>query len=316
MEMRTLGESKLRVSRLCYGSLTLSPLQHNYSLNQSSSLLLKALESGVNFIDTAEIYQNYFQINAALALHPYPVVIATKAYAYTREQAKFSLKKAQEELNREVIDIFLLHEQESSQTLQGHLPALEYWNECKEQGTIRAVGISTHYVSAVKAASHMKEVQVIHPLINLSSMGIRDGSAEDMMLALDEARNRGKGIYIMKPLAGGHLKERAKEALSFIRDEVPADAVALGMGTAEEIDYAVHFFSNQSVPEEIQDKITRKPRKLLHLPEECTTCRKCVESCPQGALSWNTAGPVVDHESCFFCGYCGAACPQFCWRII
>jgi len=310
-----LGDTGIRVSRLCYGSLTLGPLQQNLSLHQGSSLIRRALEGGINFIDTAEIYDTSPYISRALRGWYGEVVVATKAYVYTREQARKSLENARKELDREVVDIFLLHEQESRQTLEGHRPALEYLNECREKGIIKATGISTHFVEAVRVATLMPEVQIIHPLVNLEGTGIRDGSASDMVDAIGKARENGKGIYAMKPLAGGHLLGRVDEALGFARDKCQADSIAVGLGNPAEIDYALNFFGAKEVPEEVKKRAGNHKKKLLHLPEECNGCLSCLEACPQDALTWD-GGPVIDEAKCLCCGYCGAACPTFCWRII
>ena len=54
MEYRVLGSTGLRVSRICFGSLTMGKLQANLPLAQGSALREYAFESGINFIDTAE----------------------------------------------------------------------------------------------------------------------------------------------------------------------------------------------------------------------------------------------------------------------
>ena len=167
MEYRKLGESGLKVSRLCFGALTIGPLQAKLSVKDGAALIKRALEGGVNFIDTAELYNTYSHIAAALKNNREKVVITTKTYAYTREKAAASLKRALRELNTDYIDIFLLHEQESALTLKGHYPALRYLDEARRRGIIKAVGISCHTVEAVKAAMEYEEIKFIHPIFNI-----------------------------------------------------------------------------------------------------------------------------------------------------
>ena len=57
-----LGNTSIKVSRMCFGSLTIGPLQRNLPLAEGSSLIRTALEAGVNFIDTAQLYRNYSYI--------------------------------------------------------------------------------------------------------------------------------------------------------------------------------------------------------------------------------------------------------------
>lgn len=83
-------------------------------------LLTYALEQGINFFDTAELYENYAHIREALKDWQGQTIIATKSYAYAAVTAAASLERARRELNRDYIDIILLHEQESEHTLRGH----------------------------------------------------------------------------------------------------------------------------------------------------------------------------------------------------
>ncbi len=120
MDYRILGNSKLRVSRLCFGSLTIGPLQANLGIAEGIAVIKTAFDMGVNFIDTAELYGTYDYIRKAVKGRREDIIISSKCYAYTREGAEKSLKKALDELDTDYIDIFSLHEQESEFTLQGH----------------------------------------------------------------------------------------------------------------------------------------------------------------------------------------------------
>ena len=119
MQYRKLGTTDLTVSRLCFGSLTISPLQANLSVEDGADIILFAMEIGVNFIDTAEFYRNYQYINRALKKAKRDLIISTKSYAYTYSGMKESVEKARKETGKDVIDIFMLHEQETEITLNG-----------------------------------------------------------------------------------------------------------------------------------------------------------------------------------------------------
>ncbi len=97
MEYRILGQSGLEVSRLCFGALTIGPLQRNLTAEEGGAIIRHALELGVNFIDTAELYGTYEHIRFALknwqSKRP-PIIVATKSYAYTREGMERSLEMA------------------------------------------------------------------------------------------------------------------------------------------------------------------------------------------------------------------------------
>lgn len=314
MERRELGKTGLWVSRLCFGTLPLGPLQLDLPPSRGGALILLALELGVNFIDTAELYENYSHIRWALERWQGEVVVATKSYAYTREGMQASLERARRELNRDFIDIFLLHEQESRLTLKGHRPALEYLLEAKAKGMVRAVGVSTHTVDVTAAAAEMPELDVIHPIINFRGLGIIDGGREEMEAAVKAAYARGKGIYGMKPLGGGNLLGRLDDAFAYVLAFPWAHSVAVGMQTSEEVQYNVALFSGESIPPELA-RAVRSRRRQLHIADWCQGCGTCARHCPQEALVLVRGRMEVQRERCLLCGYCGAYCPHFCIKI-
>jgi len=179
MERVQLGNTNIQVSRLCFGSLTMTPFQANLSIKEGAYLIEYAYEKGINFIDTSQIYENYDYIKTALkGIKREDYVIATKTYAYTKEMAKESLELALKSLGTDYIDIFLLHEQESIHTVRGHFEAIEYFLKAKEKGIIRAIGISTHRIAGVLAAKEVKEIEIVHPIVNKYGIGIQDGNIE------------------------------------------------------------------------------------------------------------------------------------------
>ena len=188
MQYTTLGESGLSVSRLCIGSLTVSPVQANLPPERAAEVLAYAFSRGICFTDTAQYYENYPLIRRALKLYGGDVVISTKTYAYTREMAIEAVEQARRELDRDVIDIFMLHEQESYETLRGHREALEYLFECKSRGIIRAGGASMHHIAAVRGVIEMHRrgipLDVIHPIFNRAGYGIADGDIGEMQAAV------------------------------------------------------------------------------------------------------------------------------------
>ncbi|WP_031515615.1 aldo/keto reductase [Desulfofalx alkaliphila] len=315
MQYRLLGNTQIKVSRLCFGALTIGPLQANLTLQQGAAVLRRALECGVNFIDTAEYYQTYPYIKEAIKGWDSEVYIATKSYAYTAEGMKESLETALRELNRDWVDIFLLHEQESRLTIEGHYEALEYLLKAKEAGKVRAVGISTHCVDGVLAAASFNEIDVIHPLINIEGVGIQDGTVNDMLDAIKVAYNANKGLYGMKALGGGNLLARYDEAVDYVLALNELASVAMGMQTLDEVDYNVKKFNNEKIPLELQLRVKRQPRKL-HIDRWCQGCGACVERCQAGALSLVDNKAVVNKDLCRLCGYCGAVCPEFCIKVI
>lgn len=314
MEYRQLGRTGLQISRLCFGALTMGPLQRGLSPEQGSEVLRRALDLGVNFIDTAELYQTYDHIRLALQgfESDRPVVVTTKSYAYTREGMLQSLEKAQRGLGLDCVPIFMLHEQESSHTLRGHWPALEVLWEAKKAGVVKAVGISTHHIEGVLAASRIPEIDVISPLINSTGIGIQGGSRDEMLSAIAEAVKKDKGIVAMKPLGGGHLLAHWSSALDYVLVRPEIHSIAVGMKAVREVEHNVAFFEGRrDLP--TPELTTRR----LHVDDWCIGCGACVNACPNGALEIQGGkATVVSRDECVFCGYCGASCPEFAIKVI
>ncbi len=314
-----LGGTGIKVSRLCFGTLTIGPLQARLSINQGAKLIRYAIEKGVNFLDTAEIYDTYPYIKQACQGLEKEIVIATRSYAYTAQDMQDSVKKACRELEREYIDVFLLHEMDSALLIKGHWPAVEYLLKAKEAGLVRALGISTHTVAGVRAATLIPEIDIIHCLINLDGIGISDGTPKDMLAAIKQAAHFDKGLYGMKALGGGHLISRPEEALSFVLRIPELASCAVGMQAKAEVDYNIAFFSQQKVPAVILKQLKQqvgKQKRRLHIENWCTGCGRCVERCHAKALFVVDGRVKVDESLCRLCGYCGGVCPEFCLKII
>ncbi|MDA8236200.1 MAG: aldo/keto reductase [Clostridia bacterium] len=315
MECRYLGDTGINVSRMCFGALTIGPLQERLPLGEGAAVIRSALEHGVNFIDTAQMYGTYSYIRKALKGFGGQVVVASKSYAYTREDMAKALEEARREMDLDVVDIFMLHEQESIQTIRGHGEALDFLVEAKAKGLVRAVGLSTHRVSGVEAAIQVPEIQVVHPMVNFKGVGIQDGTIKDMLAVLDKAYRAGKGIYGMKPLGGGNLMHQFEEAFSFVLGLPQLASVALGMKSVAEVELNVQIFNGEKVSPQLMDKVRGLTRRL-HIEDWCQQCGRCIERCHSGALTMAGGKVAVEKEKCVLCGYCGAVCAEFCIKII
>jgi len=317
LEYRSLGATGIRVSRLCLGALTISPLQRNLPVEAGAKVILRALELGVNFIDTSQFYRAYPPIARALQLYSGrdEVIIATKSYAHDASGMQKALEEALRELRRDYIDIFLLHEQESMLTIRGHWGAVEYLLKAKEKGLVRAVGISTHYIQGVRAAALVPEFDLISPLINCTGVGIADGTRDEMEEAIQFARQCGKGIYAMKALGGGHLLDRLDEAFAYLLQMEELAAIAVGMRNQAEVEMNVCLFEGRRVPDAVRMAAAAVPRRL-HVEDWCIACGKCVEICSSRAMALVNGKAKADSSRCALCGYCGAHCPEFAIKVI
>lgn len=294
--------------------MTLGPLQGNYNLDEGSEIMAYAMKKGVVFFDTAQLYETYEYIELAAKKSGIDPIISTKSYAYDRKGAVEAFEEARKRLNRDVIDIFMMHEQESRLTLRGHREALEFYLEQKEKGNIRAVGVSTHNVEVVEAASDMVEIDVIHPIYNSSSIGINDGNSIDMATAIEKANKSGKGIFSMKPLGGGNLIQDYYGSMSFVLGNKNIHSVAIGMKSKCEVDMNIAIVNNQVPPDDVVEKVALQNRSL-HIEFWCEKCGRCVERCKQDALRMENGAIAIDYDKCVLCGYCSSVCPAFAIKV-
>lgn len=314
MQYTELGKTGITVSRMCFGALIIGPLQVNLKPGEGAHVIRAALERGVSFIDTAELYGTYDHIREALKGLDKRPVIATKSYAWNAEGAAQSVENARRGLDADVLDIFMMHEQESRLTLRGHREALEFYLNEREKGRIKAVGVSTHNVEVVKAICEMPEIDVVHPLVNKSGIGIGDGTIDDMLEAVSKAWECGKGVYSMKPLGGGNLLHSYEECMDFVLDLPFIHSIAIGMQNIDEVEMNVLRFEGEDIPERLKESAAIR-EKHLHIDYWCASCGKCIERCGQGALSLVDGEVTADRDKCVLCGYCGSVCPQFAIKI-
>lgn len=308
-----MGYTGLSVSKLCFGTLTVGPHQKDFSPEAAADLFGQAFQLGVNFFDTAEIYDTYRHLAPALRKFP-EMIVASRSYAVTASEMRESIEKARKELDRDYIDLFGLHEVENAAALKGHREALDYLSKAKADGIIKAVMISTHTVAGVRAGATEPAVDVVHPLINRDGFGIRGGSVAEMVAAIRTAREFGKGIYGMKVLAGGHLINNAPAAFAFINELNCVDAVAVGMQSLAEVKMNLALLAGLPPPPDLESQISLEERRL-RIAGWCQGCGRCVAKCGFNALTVINGRVEVDPSKCVRCGYCARVCPEFCLKI-
>ena len=206
----TFSLGDLTIHRLGFGSMQLTgpgvwgPPK---DVDEAKRVLRRAVELGVDFIDTADSYGPYVAEEIVRdALHPYDgLVIATKAGllrtgpdvwvplgfpAYLRQEAEMSLRR----LGVETIDLFQLHRIDDKFPLEDQIGELV---KLQEEGKIRHIGLSEVDVEQLHAAQKVAEIVSVQNLYNLNTR-----KAEAL---LDEATEQGIGFIPWFPLAAGPL---------------------------------------------------------------------------------------------------------------
>ncbi|HBL51154.1 MAG TPA: aldo/keto reductase [Firmicutes bacterium] len=312
-----LGKSGISVSELAFGTLPMGPMQANLTPEDGAKAIVRALELGVNFIDTATMYRTYEPIRLALTMHPTAdVVINSKSAAATYEDMERDIELARTSLGR-YPDIFMLHGARAAQPIEERPGAIECLCEYKAKGRLRAIGISTHYAHVAKAVASLDYIDVVHPLINRMGLGIMGGTREEMVEAIALLGKAGKGVYAMKALGGGNGLDQFAENISYVRNLEGMQAIAVGMISPQEVETDVAFFENVPLTAEMQAAITDSKRhKRIVVQAWCEGCGACVQTCPSGAISLQDGKAHCDPSKCVLCGYCTPGCPAFAIRVV
>ncbi|MBS3899184.1 MAG: aldo/keto reductase [Dethiobacter sp.] len=315
MKYVKLGKTESVVSQFVFGTLTMGILQRNIAVEEGAHLMRQALERGVTFLDTAQAYGTYSHIRKALDGHHGQTVIASKSGKQDYEGMAEAVEEARRELNRDVIDVFLLHavqrEDDLDRRRQG---AWQCLLEMKEKGLVKAVGLSTHNLKIVEIVTEWPEVDVIHPIFNKLNFGLINEENKNPAEVLRRAFEKGIGLYGMKPLAGGHLYQDAVSALRFAFNFPFLHAVAVGMVKTEELAVNLKIYYGKEVGR--TELAAAAENKRMYVIPFCKGCGDCLAACDQGAISMVAEKASIEHSSCILCGYCRRECPHSMIRII
>jgi predicted aldo/keto reductase-like oxidoreductase len=320
-----LGRSGLEVSELSLGTLILGRIQADLSVEDGAKPVARAMELGINFIDTAAAYGSQLHVRKGLQGFTGEVLLSTKSHGRTREAVQKDFETSLNELGRGYLDVYQLHLVNNAKELEERRDVLNFLLELKQQKLIRAIGASVHRVEGAKAVAAEKSFDVLFPVLNSHGLGIIDGTIEEMSAVCRQAKERGMGIMAMKPLGGGHLRKSPGACFDFLRGLGFVDTICVGMKTPAEVDMNVLTIEGRPIPPEIRTRI-ETTRRQLKIYDRCLGCGACAEACAQGALSVDAskADPAkgkkgmaaVDHNLCILCGYCAEACPELALRVI
>ena len=222
MQKRKLGKSNLEVSAIGLGCMGLS-FGYGPAVDKQHgiSLIRAAVERGVTFFDTAEVYgpfTNEELVGEALAPFRAQVVIATKfgfkidptsgkqvglgsRPEHVKEVAEASLKR----LKTDVIDLFYQHRVDPNVPIEDVAGAVK---ELIQQGKVRHFGLSEAGVQTIR---HAHKVQPVAALQSEYSLWFREPEKE-VMATLEEL---GIGFVPFSPLGKGFLTGKINEDTKF-----------------------------------------------------------------------------------------------------
>jgi predicted aldo/keto reductase-like oxidoreductase len=319
--MIRLGKTGLMVSRVGMGGI---PLQRP-SEEEAIQIVHRALELGVNFIDTAAGYGNsegrFGRALAALGGRRDQVVIATKSGQRGKTEAAAELDRSLERLQTDFVDIWQLHNISSAEAyaqVTGSGGSLEAAQEALQVGKIKHIGLSSHNLDVAMEAVRSGLFETIQFPFNYVTR-----EPADELIPLAKALD--VGFIGMKPFAGGQLGDATlsiKYVLQF--DSVVPDPGVEKVSEIEEIVSIVESGDWALSAQERQEIEARRAELGTQFCRQCGYCQPCPQGIPismvmitQGMwklwpretfLDW--MGRVMDGaRNCVQCGECETKCP-------
>lgn len=219
MDYINLGRSGLKVSRICLGAMSYgTPKWRDWVLNEEDSrpFFKRAIESGINFFDTADMYSNGMSEEiTGRALRDFArrdeVVIATKVYfpvgegpnqrGLSRAHIFRSIDRSLSRLGVDYVDLYQIHRYDYETPLEETLCAL---NDVVRSGKARYIGGSSMYAWQFTKALYISDVHGWTRFISMQNhynLLYREEEREMVPLCLEE----GIGMIPWSPLARGLL---------------------------------------------------------------------------------------------------------------
>jgi len=317
LKYSVLGKTGLNVSRVSFGGIPIQQLDQE----DANSLIGRAIELGINFIDTARGYTvSESLIGEALAGKRSNVFLATKSMARDKEGMRKDVDISLNNLKTDYVDLYQLHNVPTLEDFEKVMApggALEALLECKEKGLIKHIGITSHSIEVIEKALEYDIFETIQYPYNAI-----ETHAEEIF---KKAYEKNIGIIVMKPFAGGAITN-ANGALKFILEKEYITCAIPGMCSMEQLEQNVKAADNPVLDESEREELLKEARELGN-----TFCRRCgyCQPCPVGInipmmfmfegyytrynlQQWaqerfNTL-PVKASE-CVKCGLCETKCP-------
>lgn len=252
MQYRPLGKTGIKVSPYALGTMMLGAVG-NPDHDESTRIIHKALDAGINFVDTADFYSDGESeeiVGEAIKGRRDHVVLATKLSlpmgadpnqrGNSRRWIMTAVEDSLRRLQTDHIDLYQIHRPDPDTDIEETLSAL---SDLIRSGKVRAIGSSTMPASDIVEAQWVAEhrgferFRAEQPTYSVLNRGIERE-------VLPVAQRYGMGVLVWSPLAGGMLTGRIRKGresdlrrarmLRYMSDENRLDAVERLIPVAEQ----------------------------------------------------------------------------------
>jgi hypothetical protein len=292
VEYRRLGRTDLEVTPISFGAIKLPGI----SEDEAAACLNRALDLGINFIDTARNYKDSERkIGLGVGDRRDEYYLATKTGARDYDGAMEDLETSLDELQMDYIDIWQLHtvsNEENWQKVMAPDGALNAARQAEDEGVVGHVSITIHRAHGVmRKAIECGEFETIMLCYNPLD-------SEDVADILPLAKEADMGTIIMKALSGGQLTYPKEErqaglggpdalvagSLRWVLSNPHVDIVIPGMQTVEEVE------ENAALMDPVEPLSAHEREEVLkriadfggsyRYDQKCLRCGYC-QPCPQ-----------------------------------
>jgi len=249
-ERVAIGKTKLKFSRVVLGTgMKGGKRESNHTRLGKANferLLRESNDRGVDTFDLADLYGTHPYVIPALQGIPRDKFqVITKIWFRSggipepeRPDADVCVERFLRELKTDYIDLLLLHCVVSAKWPEEQRRQMDILSKIKEQGKVRALGVSCHSLEALEACIGEPWVESVHTRINPYGMSM-DGPPEKVVPVLQKIHASGKGVVGMKIMGEGRLRnddEKRNASVKYALNLGCVDVLNVGCESIAEVD--------------------------------------------------------------------------------